>query len=64
MTVDVQRELHNHSQFHHPNVVQFKEVFLTDTHVGLVMEFASGGDLFKKVRKAKGLPVGTSQTHI
>jgi serine/threonine-protein kinase SRK2 len=53
----VQRELHNHSKFKHPNIIQFREVFLTPTHVGLVMEYASGGDLFKKVKKSKGLSV-------
>jgi serine/threonine-protein kinase SRK2 len=53
------RELHNHSKLRHPNVVQFREVILTPTHVGLVMEYASGGDLFKRVKKTNGLSVST-----
>lgn len=57
ITIDVQRELHNHSTFHHPNVIGFKQVILTPTHIGLVLEYASGGDLYKKVNKCGGLPV-------
>lgn len=57
VTVDVQRELHNHSRFRHPNIIQFREVFLTPTHLGLAMEFATAGDLFKRVKTCKGLPV-------
>lgn len=56
ITVDVQRELHNHSSFKHPNVIQFREVFLTQTHLGLAMEPAHGGDLFKRV-SSRGLSV-------
>ena len=44
-------------RFNHPNVIKFQEVFLTPTHVALAMELAPNGDLFKKVRDAKGLPV-------
>ena len=44
-------------RFNHPNVIKFREVFLTPTHVALAMELAPNGDLFKKVRDAKGLPV-------
>ncbi|CAK0733351.1 hypothetical protein CVIRNUC_000261 [Coccomyxa viridis] len=56
INVDVQRELHHHSGFNHPNVIKFHEVFLTPTHVALAMELAPNGDLFKKVSNAKGLP--------
>ena len=44
-------------RFNHPNVIKFREVFLTPTHVALAMELAPNGDLFKKVRDAKGLSV-------
>ena len=46
-------------RFNHPNVIMFREVFLTANHVGLAMELAPNGDLFKKVRDAKGLPVSS-----
>ncbi|BDA51315.1 Serine/threonine-protein kinase SAPK3 [Coccomyxa sp. Obi] len=55
ITVEVQRELHNHSRFRHPHIIQFREVFLTPTHLGLAMEVASAGDLFKRVKSCKGL---------
>ena len=44
-------------RFNHPNVIMFREVLLTPNHVGLAMELAPNGDLFAKVRDAKGLPV-------
>ncbi|XP_047310886.1 CBL-interacting protein kinase 18-like [Impatiens glandulifera] len=37
----------------HPNVVQVLEVMATKTHIYLVMEFAKGGELFRKVAKLK-----------
>ena len=46
-------------RFNHPNVIRFREVFLTHGHVHLAMELAPNGDLFKKVRDAKGLPVSS-----
>lgn len=33
----------------HPNIVQFKEVFLSPTHLGIAMEYASGGELFQRI---------------
>ena len=37
----------------HPNVVSFREVYVTKTDLCIVMEFAEGGELFKRVRSAK-----------
>lgn len=31
--------------FHHPHIIQFREVFLTPDHLAIVSEFAAGGDL-------------------
>lgn len=31
--------------FHHPQVIQFREVFLTADHLAIVSEYAAGGDL-------------------
>lgn len=31
--------------FHHPHIVQFREVFLTAEHLAIVSEYAAGGDL-------------------
>ncbi|KAL9389955.1 hypothetical protein Peur_018560 [Populus x canadensis] len=40
-----------HRLQHHPNVLKIHEVMATKTKIYLVMELASGGDLFSKIRK-------------
>ncbi|CAH9117298.1 unnamed protein product [Cuscuta epithymum] len=45
----VQREIMNHRSLKHPNIIKFKEVFLTPTHLAIVMEYASGGELFDRI---------------
>ncbi|XP_042483691.1 serine/threonine-protein kinase SAPK3-like [Macadamia integrifolia] len=49
---NVQREIINHRSLRHPNIVQFKEVLLTPTHLAIVMEYAAGGELFEKISSA------------
>lgn len=49
---NVERELCNHRMLNHPNIVGFKEVFLTPLHLGIVMEFAAGGELFERIVRA------------
>lgn len=49
---NVEREILNHRMLNHPNIIGFKEVFLTDTHLGIVMEYASGGELFDRIVQA------------
>lgn len=53
-TIDenVQREIINHRSLKHPNIIRFKEVFLTPTHLAIVMEYAAGGELFKSICNA------------
>lgn len=46
---NVMREIVNHSCLRHPNIVQFKEVLLTPTHLAIVMEYAAGGELFDRI---------------
>lgn len=46
---NVQREIINHRSLRHPNIIRFKEVFLTPKHLAIVMEYAAGGELFKKI---------------
>lgn len=48
----VQREIMNHSSLKHPNIIRFKEVLLTPTHLAIVMEYAAGGELFERICKA------------
>ncbi|XP_021733320.1 serine/threonine-protein kinase SAPK7-like [Chenopodium quinoa] len=45
----VAREIINHRSLRHPNIIQFKEVVLTPTHLGIVMEYAAGGELFDRI---------------
>lgn len=48
----VRREIVNHSSLKHPNIIRFKEVLLTPTHLAIVMEYAAGGELFERISKA------------
>ncbi|KAK9106370.1 hypothetical protein Syun_022381 [Stephania yunnanensis] len=52
INANVQREIINHRSLRHPNIVKFKEVILTPTHLAIVMEYASGGELFERICKA------------
>ncbi|KAL4423967.1 hypothetical protein ABPG75_001268 [Micractinium tetrahymenae] len=52
----VEREIINHMKLRHPHIVELQEVFLTDTHLVLVLEYAPGGDLAEYVTKHRGLP--------
>ncbi|XAR62139.1 Non-specific serine/threonine protein kinase [Bertholletia excelsa] len=45
----VQREIMNHRSLKHSNIIRFKEVLLTPTHLGIVMEYAAGGELFERI---------------
>ena len=54
MNKSVLREILNHRLcVVHPNIVQFKEVFLTPNHLAIVMEYAAGGDMFEFVIRNK-----------
>ncbi|XWS44965.1 hypothetical protein CRYUN_Cryun15aG0095200 [Craigia yunnanensis] len=48
----VQREIMNHRSLKHPNIIRFKEVLLTPTHLAIVMEYADGGELFERICNA------------
>ncbi|KAK9077279.1 hypothetical protein SSX86_005616 [Deinandra increscens subsp. villosa] len=49
---NVKREIINHRSLRHSNIVRFQEVFLTPTHLAIVMEYASGGELFERICNA------------
>ncbi|CAN6480007.1 unnamed protein product [Victoria cruziana] len=49
---NVKREIMNHRSLKHPNIVRFKEVLLTPTHLAIVMEYAAGGELFERICNA------------
>ncbi|KAL8155891.1 hypothetical protein AgCh_001080 [Apium graveolens] len=49
---NVAREIINHRSLGHPNIIRFKELVLTPTHLGIVMEYAAGGELFERIVSA------------
>ncbi|KAL5212005.1 hypothetical protein ABZP36_022852 [Zizania latifolia] len=49
---NVSREIRNHLSLRHPNIIRFKEVVLTPTHLAIVMEYAAGGELFERICSA------------
>ncbi|KAH9299458.1 hypothetical protein KI387_031140 [Taxus chinensis] len=49
---NVGREMINHRSLRHPNIVRFKEVVLTPTHLAILMEYAAGGELFERICNA------------
>ncbi|XP_020583734.1 serine/threonine-protein kinase SAPK7-like [Phalaenopsis equestris] len=49
---NVAREIINHRSLRHPNIIRFKEVVLTTTHLAIVMEYAAGGELFERICNA------------
>ncbi|KAJ6821653.1 serine/threonine-protein kinase SAPK7 [Iris pallida] len=49
---NVAREIINHRSLRHPNIIRFKEVLLTPTHLAIVMEYAAGGELFERICNA------------
>ena len=52
----VEREILNHRALVHPHIVSFKEVFLTRSHLAIVMEFVGGGTLQGWVERHGRLP--------
>ncbi|WOL11162.1 serine/threonine-protein kinase SAPK7-like isoform X2 [Canna indica] len=46
---NVAREIINHRSLCHPNIIRFKEVVLTPTHLAILMEYAAGGELFERI---------------
>lgn len=49
---NVKREIINHRSLRHPNIIRFKEVCLTPTHLAILMEYAAGGELFERICNA------------
>lgn len=55
ITKYVEREILNHRQLVHPHIVRFKEVFVCENFLCIVMEYAAGGDMFDYVVRRGGL---------
>ncbi len=46
LTSQLCREIHHHRILHHPNILHLYEVLATETHIWLVTELCTGGELF------------------
>lgn len=51
----ITREIQILKMIRHPNLIQLYEVIETDTHLFLIMEMATGGELFNYIVKRKRL---------
>ncbi|WVR06559.1 hypothetical protein IAU60_003590 [Kwoniella sp. DSM 27419] len=45
-TPQLTREIHHHRRLHHANIVHLYEIIATESHIWLVTELCSGGELF------------------
>merc|ERR1719321_1879700 len=50
---DAANEVKVLSSLKHPYIVAYKDSFIEDGFLNIVMEYADGGDLFTKVQKAR-----------
>lgn len=47
MEMWMQREIENHLQLRHPNIIQMFEMFTSDTNVYVTLEYAEKGDIYE-----------------
>merc|ERR1719197_2012440 len=50
---DAANEVKVLSSLKHPYIVAYKDSFIEDGFLNIVMEYADGGDLFTRIQKAK-----------
>lgn len=55
ITQNVEREIMNHRKLIHQHVIGFKGVFLTDAYLGIILEYAPGGDLLDWIKTREGI---------
>lgn len=59
--IRIRREIRIMSMLNHPNIIQIYEVFENKDKIILVMEYASGGELYDYVSKFGSLPEGEAR---
>ena len=60
--IGIQKEIEIQSKIDHPNIVKLLYVKETDISYDLIMEYATGGNLFHYIRKSRGLDENKSFT--
>ncbi|CCK72240.1 uncharacterized protein KNAG_0J01590 [Huiozyma naganishii CBS 8797] len=53
--VKIYREINALKQLHHPNIVKLEEVLQNSKYIGIVLEYASGGEFYKYIQKRRVL---------
>ena len=62
MSAALTREIHHHRRLHHPHVCKLYEVIATESHIWLVTELCSGGELFDYLAEKGRLSEEESKT--
>ena len=52
---NVRKEIYIHKLLHHVNVICFKSLVVTPTYYHILLEFASGGELFDRIEPDYGV---------
>jgi len=52
VNLSVEREILNHRMLVHPHIIRFRQVFVTPRLLCIVMDYATGGELFGYLRKS------------
>lgn len=50
----IRKEIEIQSHLRHPNIVKFYGFFHDETKIFYILEYCSGGELYKKLMKTKG----------
>ena len=61
VALDFKNEIVLQSMLRHPNIISLRDVLCLKDHVYVMMEIASGGDLFARVTKTHGLDEQTAR---
>ena len=58
------REVENMRRTSHPHLVRFRESFVTEMHLCIIMDLCEGGDLQQKIETQKGLRVAMREEKV
>ncbi|SCV05787.1 LANO_0H15170g1_1 [Lachancea nothofagi CBS 11611] len=58
--VKIYREINALKHLNHPNIVKLEEVLQNSKYIGIVLEYASGGEFYKYIQKKRRLKEGAA----